>query len=208
MQTINRAAPRSLIWAAFLLELLMMRDVNAAAYAVANSCEGTVYVAYRDPTGKLTAGKGHTGPDVKSGVTYTQAQVDAWLKADMAKAADFVDSRVTVPLTENQFSALAEFTFNVGVGNFLGSTLLRKLNRGDYAGAGEEILKWNKGRVEGKLVTLPGLTHRRALELKLYNTPDSDPAPLPPPLTQPESVKPHPPTGLEAFLGWLHDLIG
>jgi len=156
--------------AAFLLELLMVRPVNAAAVAIADASEGCVLHAYRDPAGILTAGYGHTGPDVRAGMEITRAQADAWRAADMARAAAFVEAHVRLPLNDNQFSALAEFTYNVGVGNFLGSTLLRRLNKGDFASVPTQLLRWNKAG--GKV--LPGLMVRRQREAALFGGPVGD----------------------------------
>ncbi len=184
----------------------MARSVNAAAAAIATSCEGTVYTAYRDPTGRLTAGQGHTGPDVRPGVTYTRAQVDAWREADMARAAAFVEARVKVPLSENQFSALAEFAFNVGTGNFAGSTLLRRLNGGDYQSVPRELARWCRGRVNGRLQVLPGLVRRRALEAQLFTTEAGHHVPTPP-IVAMAAAPPVAPSLIERARAWLHRAV-
>jgi GH24 family phage-related lysozyme (muramidase) len=78
---------------------------------------------------------------------------------------------VKVPLNANRFDALVSFTYNVGEGNLAKSTLLKKVNAGDHAGAAKEFHKWNKAG--GKV--LPGLTRRRASESLLYQgIPDLD----------------------------------
>ncbi len=77
-----------------------------------------------------------------------------------------VNSLVTVPLTQNQFDALISFTYNLGVGALKSSTLLKKLNAEDYAGAALQLLRWNK---DGKKV-LAGLTARRASEKALFES--------------------------------------
>jgi lysozyme len=73
---------------------------------------------------------------------------------------------VTVPLTQNQFDALVDFTFNVGQGNLASSTLLRELNAGNTAGAAAQFLVW----VYAKGVELPGLVTRRQAEAALFQT--------------------------------------
>ena len=83
---------------------------------------------------------------------------------DNAEAA--INGRVTVPLTQPQFDALVSFVFNVGAGAFRKSTLLKKLNAGDYAEATAEFPRWVKGG--GK--TLPGLVVRRAAEMLLFGS--------------------------------------
>jgi lysozyme len=179
----------TLLLLALLGGLLMAREVNASALAIANAAEGCVLTGYRDPAGIATAGYGHTGPDVVVGKTYSQAQADAWRQQDMARAAAFVAAHVRVELNPNQFSALAEFTYNVGVGNFLGSTLLRRLNRGNYNAVPAQLARWNK--VKGKI--LPGLVVRRAQEAALFATPVS-PVPC--------TATPTPPTVLERLRAW------
>jgi GH24 family phage-related lysozyme (muramidase) len=77
-----------------------------------------------------------------------------------------VEALVETPLTDNQFGALVSFTFNLGRGNLAKSTLLRKLNGGDYDGAAIEFNKWNKAG--GKV--LAGLVARRAAEAELFQT--------------------------------------
>jgi len=130
--------------------------------------EGCVLTAYRCPSGIWTIGYGHT-TGVKQGMTITQAQADAYLKNDLSKYEGYVSKYVKVSLNQNQFDALVSFTYNCGGGALQSSTLLKKLNSGDYAGAANEFPRWNKsnGRV------LSGLVKRRAAEQKLFNTPCS-----------------------------------
>jgi lysozyme len=71
-----------------------------------------------------------------------------------------------VPVTVNQFSALVSLAYNIGIGNFRASTLLRKLNRGDTEGASQEFWKWR--RANGKI--LPGLVARRERERILFTS--------------------------------------
>ena len=97
---------------------------------------------------------------------------------------------VKVPLTDNQLSALVSFVYNVGIGAFASSTLLRKLNARDYVGAANELLRWDKGTVNGKKVVLRGLTIRRAKERAVFLKGDEFVSNSPSPLPQ---VKPAPP---------------
>lgn len=94
----------------------------------------------------------------------TPATAEALLKSDLTDAEYAVHSNVKVPLTDNQFSALVSFVFNLGAGSLKKSTLLRLLNAGDYRGAEAEFVKWN--RAGGKV--LPGLTKRREAEANLF----------------------------------------
>ena len=93
-------------------------------------------------------------------------------------------SRLTwrAPLNQNQFDALVSWTFNLGPGNLRSSTLLKRLNAGDYRGAADEFLKWNKA--DGKV--LPGLTKRREAERALFLEPVTSPRPAPRPATMPK----------------------
>lgn len=113
--------------------------------------------------GTLTAGVGHTGPDVRPG-PVTQQQSRVWLRQDLEGACRTVESNVKVGLSDGQFAALVSFVFNVGPTNFLKSTLLKKLNAGDYSAVPVELMKWTKSK--GK--TLQGLVNRRAQEAALW----------------------------------------
>ena len=114
--------------------------------------------------GTLTAGVGHTGPDVKPGMRITTAQSRAWLRADIDRFEAAVERLVKVPLSDNQFAALVSFAFNVGDANFARSTLLKKLNRGDYEAVPAELMKW----VNSKGKRMQGLVNRRAQEGALW----------------------------------------
>lgn len=136
--------------------------------------EGLRLTAYRCAAGVWTIGYGHT-KDVKEGDKCTVSQADAFLREDIAGFERDIKILVKVPLNQNQFDALVSFTFNVGsdidadpIPEGLGdSTLLRKLNEGDYIRATLEFPKWNKAG--GKV--LPGLVKRRAAEQNLFSKP-------------------------------------
>lgn len=126
--------------------------------------EGLRLTAYRDSAGVLTIGYGHTGPDVYEGQTITAAEAERLLRADMAWAAQAVEELVRVPLTAAQRDALTSFVFNVGRPAFAESTLLRKLNAGNYDAAASEFDRWIYAG--GK--PLAGLATRRASERALF----------------------------------------
>lgn len=123
-----------------------------------------------------TIGWGHTGPEVYVGLVWTQELADATLEIDLRRFENYVNELVTVPLTQGQFDALVSFCYNVGqdidadnIAEGLGdSTLLKRLNAGDYIGASSEFAKWTKQK--GKI--LGGLVRRRHAERKLFDTPD------------------------------------
>lgn len=128
------------------------------------SFEALRLAAYLDQGGVPTIAWGHTGPEVKMGLTCDASSAEAWFKADTAGACKAINSLVDVAIVQTQFDALVSFVFNVGVGAFKGSTLLRLLNGGDSAGAADQFLAWNK--VNG--VQNAGLTRRRAAERALF----------------------------------------
>jgi lysozyme len=126
--------------------------------------EGCKLDAYQDSVGVATIGYGHTR-NVTMGMTCTQEQAEQWLQEDIQSAADAVNRLVTVELTQQEFDALVDFTFNLGAGNLQSSTLLRLLNSGDYAGAAGEFDKWD--RAGGQV--LAGLLRRRQAEADMFD---------------------------------------
>lgn len=113
--------------------------------------EGLSLTAYPDPgTGgrPWTIGYGHT-LGVQKGDVITPRQAELFLHEDLAPVYITIETNVKVTLTQGQFDALCSFIFNVGAGNFVKSTLLKKLNAGDIKGAADEFMRWNKaaGRV-------------------------------------------------------------
>ena len=145
--------------------------INKAGIDLIKSFEGCRLQAYQDGGGVWTIGWGSTG-GVKSGDTLTQAEADALFDTEIRLYEDGVDRLVQVPINENEFAALVSFAYNVGldedlddVAEGLGdSTLLKKLNRGDYIGAADQFLLWVKDN--GKVVS--GLVRRRQAERKLF----------------------------------------
>lgn len=130
--------------------------------------EGLRTKAYLDSVGIWTIGYGTirypNGVAVKAGDVCTEAQAKAYMKNDLQKFVKAVNRLVTVPVKQTQFDALVSLVYNIGEGAFAGSTLLKKLNARDYAGAAAQFLVWNKGRVKGELKVIDGLTNRRKKE--------------------------------------------
>lgn len=119
--------------------------------------------AYLCPAGKPTIGWGRT-KDVQLGQTITQEQADKFLEEDYKTFETAVKTLVTVPLTEDKLGALTSFVYNIGVNAFKASTMLRKLNAGDYDGAYNEFDRW----VYGNGKRLEGLVRRRKVERTLF----------------------------------------
>jgi lysozyme len=135
--------------------------------------EGEVDRVYSDQVGVPTIGVGHAlraGESYPSGITHEQAE--AFLAQDVATAEAEVNRDVRVPLTQSQFDALVDFTFNCGTGAMHSSSALAKLNAGDYAGCADALLLWDKGTIHGHLVLLPVLLARRTAERALFLAPD------------------------------------
>ncbi|MEN3931418.1 lysozyme [Microvirga sp. W0021] len=143
-----------------------MQKINIDGLKLIKQWEGLRTTAYKDVVGILTIGYGHTSsagaPVVSSGMKITETEAEEILKRDLEKFEKRVTELVKVPLTDNQFAVLVSFDFNTGA--LHKSTLLKKLNAGDYASVPAELMKWiNAG---GKKVK--GLVNRRAAECGLW----------------------------------------
>jgi GH24 family phage-related lysozyme (muramidase) len=126
--------------------------------------EGLRLTAYLPtPNDVWTIGYGHT-KTAKKGMSITAEKAEELLKGDLAWVEEALAKHVKVPLKQNQYDALASFVYNLGETNFKNSTLLRLLNAGDYDGAADQLLRWNKQA--GKV--LRGLTNRRMEERALF----------------------------------------
>ncbi|NUQ74906.1 MAG: type VI secretion system tip protein VgrG, partial [Polyangiaceae bacterium] len=155
---------------------------NSEGLKLVRKSEGFYSKPYLDPVKIPTIGYGTIEyPDGRA-VTMkdppiTEAQAEEYLRHEVKEKEEAVRKMVKVPLSENQFSALVSFAYNVGTGALQDSTLLKKLNAGDYSGAANEFGRWNKGTVKNpktgkkEKVELKGLTTRRAAERKLFETP-------------------------------------
>jgi lysozyme len=138
---------------------------SAKGLALTKSFEGLYLEAYQDCAGIWTIGYGHTGAGICAGQSISEERAAALLEADLAEAVACVNRVVQIPVTQNQFDAMVDFCFNAGRGNFVQSTLLRKLNRGDAAGAAAQFGLWV--HAAGKVI--PGLMRRRNAEAALFS---------------------------------------
>lgn len=105
--------------------------------------EGSKNRAYRDSVGVLTIGVGHTGPDVYEGLIWTDDQIKSALAKDIGRFEKSINDNVKGGLEQHQYDALVSFAFNVGEGAFKTSTLLKKLNVGDFEGAALQFDRWH-----------------------------------------------------------------
>jgi lysozyme len=168
-----------------------LRDVPQEAVDLIKSFEGipdgdpsTVNIdAYLCPADVWTIGWGHAimdgGAQLKGAANkararalypggITREQAEALLRGDLVPRAASVSSLLGVTLSDGQFGALIGLVFNIGAGNLGASTLLRKLNAGDLAGAADQFMAWDKARVNGVLQPLAGLTRRRRAERAMF----------------------------------------
>lgn len=141
-----------------------MAAVNQDCVDLVKRFEGKFLESYLCPAGVPTIGYGHTGKNIKLGMKISNEEAESLLEEDLAVFATGVKKLVHVSINENQLGALVSFSFNLGLGSLGSSTLLKKLNAGDYTGAADEFLRWNhcKGMV------LAGLTRRREAERLLF----------------------------------------
>lgn len=128
------------------------------------SFEGLSLKAYLCPAGVLTIGYGHTGSNVMPGQIISEEQAENLLRIDLNRFEVGVANSVSASITQNQFDALVSLSFNIGLGAFKNSTLLKLLNDNRPNEAASQFLRWNKGG--GKV--LPGLTRRREAEMNLF----------------------------------------
>jgi lysozyme len=140
------------------------QKINSHGLTILEKCEGLRLKAYKDIRGIWTIGYGHTGKDVREGLFITQDGAEMLLGHDLEIASEGVNKLVTVPLTSNEFSALVCLVYNIGLGAFAKSTLLRYLNQGQRSKAAEQFLEWDKAGGE----RIAGLTARRAAERALF----------------------------------------
>ena len=105
--------------------------------------EGRRNKAYLDSVGVWTIGVGHTGPEVHEGLVWTDAEIEAALRADIARFEDAINDSVTVGLEQYQFDALVSFAYNVGIGAFKSSTLLKRINAMRFDEAALQFDRWH-----------------------------------------------------------------
>jgi lysozyme len=148
----------------------MSRKTNDLGVALIKKFEGLKLDAYQDVAGIWTIGYGHIR-GVTPGMHISSEEAEQTLQDDLGGTEAAVDDATkSGATTDNQFSAMVAFAFNVGTANFRQSTLLKDHLAGKYPAAGDAFLLWNKARVNGVLQPVTGLTNRRTAERELYLT--------------------------------------
>jgi GH24 family phage-related lysozyme (muramidase) len=150
------------------------KAIPTQALQLIREFEGFKELAYIDTDGTPVIGYGLSkinGKQVQIGDRISTVKAEASLKAQLHAIRQTIESEVKVKLNDNQLSALTSLAFNVGVDALENSTLIRKLNAKDYAGAANEFLRWDKANVGGRLLSLTGLARRRQAERQLFLTP-------------------------------------
>lgn len=143
-------------------------DISEDGFSIIREYEGFRPQAYLDTGGVWTIGYGTikypNGARVKKGDTCTQGQAELWLKNDCQWVDACLDKYISVPVTQNQFDALASFVYNFGESQFRTSTLLVLLNQKNYTGAASQFDRWifDNGKV------FKGLVNRRAKEKAIF----------------------------------------
>jgi lysozyme len=128
--------------------------------------EGKELKSYQDAKGKWAIGYGQTGKHIGPGLVITDKEAEDMLRNHVESLQEHVWDLIKVKLTQEQFDALVCFAYNVGIGAFSTSTLLKELNQGHFITAGTELLRWTHSQG----VELPGLIARRRAEYELFNT--------------------------------------
>lgn len=146
--------------------------MSAKGLRLIGEFEGLRLRPYNDVGGNATIGYGHllhrgsvTAADRKHYRGFTTSAALGLLRHDVGETERAINRYVTVPINQNRFDALASFVYNVGVGAFRNSNLLRKLNHSDYLHIDDELMKWTKA---GGAPVL-GLIRRRLAEAALFH---------------------------------------
>lgn len=163
-----------IIPAAIILALIGLASARRIATVnvrdIIKAHEGWRARRYLDTAGYPTIGWGHKILAGENLTTITKEQGEALLTADIERTRRGILPHITRPMNRNEEAAAVSLAFNIGVTAFKNSTLLKKWNAGDKAGAAAEFLRWNKETKNGQLVANRGLTLRREKEKTLFLT--------------------------------------
>jgi lysozyme len=157
-----------------VLLLLFMKTNTSQAETIIKQFEGKKLKAYKDSANIYTIGYGSTynidqKRPVQANDVIDEETALRWLKIAIQDKVKAIKEIVKVPINQNQLDSLTSLSYNIGLGNFKNSTLVKLLNAGESKQkVSEQFLRWNKAKVNGKLVELNGLTNRRKLEQELF----------------------------------------
>ena len=140
-----------------------MQHISEKGLKLIKYYEGLRLKAYKCPAGVWTIGYGHT-QNVKPGDKISEEEATELLLKDVYNCEGVISRLVTKTLTQGQFDACVCIIFNIGAANFQRSTLLRKINQGDFEGAAQQFGRW----VYAKKKKQPGLVARREAEKNLF----------------------------------------
>ena len=158
--------------------------VTKTAVELVKRFEGLRRRAARLPDGGWTIGYGHTRT-AREGVEVSEEEAELLLYFDLSEVATRVEAWTFTPLNQNQFEALTSFAFNIGVENFRRSTVLKRVNEGQYLQAAAAMELWRKTEVDGEAVVVDALVRRRAAEKAHFLTPPEGFKPSPSPVLRP-----------------------
>ena len=152
--------------------------VSRAGVELIKSFEGLRQGAARLPDGRWTIGYGHTF-SAREGAKVTPEDAESLLRFDLLPIVDGINTAVRYPLNQNQFDALVSFSFNIGLENFINSTVLKRLNEGHPDQAADAMDSWRSAEFNGQTYVLAPLIRRRAAEKNLFLTPMQMPTSAP-----------------------------
>lgn len=156
------------------LEPTSKRQISQKGLDIIKQFEGTENCIYQDVAGLDTIGTGHliTAEEKASGRfadgCISDAEADQLLLEDVDRTQKAIRGCVKQPLTQEQYDALTSMAFNIGPSAFCSSTLVKRINAGNYQAVPNEMMRWTKARQNGVLVVNQGLVNRRRAEAQLF----------------------------------------
>ena len=159
--------------------------ISPAGLELIKTFEGLRETAVRLPDGRWTIGYGHVRT-AREGLTITSKDATDLLVHDLRPVEFAVSSMIFAPLMQTQFDALVSLAFNISLGQFRESEIVRNLNSGDYLAAANGFDLWRKARLHGRVMVVDALVRRRAAEKSMFLDHPSGPASAPTPMVTPE----------------------
>lgn len=159
--------------------------ISPAGLQLIKSFEGFRETAVRLPDGRWTIGYGHVRT-AREGLNITPRDADELLLHDLKPIENAVSNMIYAPLMQGQFDALVSLAFNISMGQFRDSEIVRLMNSGDYLGAANAFDAWRKARLHGRVIVVDALVRRRAAEKALFLDHPNGPPSAPTPMVTPE----------------------